>query len=207
MKQDIPPENFTAHDRRDKCVVRCGLLAMGLLLGGYFLAVAMGWLPATFTPRRHEVQTATDGIANPSLKTLPQAVNPEPYLGVAFQGTRFRFDFERQEAVVTRPDFQSEEGQPRALWMIPSVVSYQGRAYPVTALSATALLYADGVTSVTFPSTLRNFNGAHELIKPELETLILQRPNDGPLIFTPAEFIAYVNQHYPHVPLKEGETP
>ncbi|MDO4528110.1 MAG: hypothetical protein Q4C03_04945, partial [bacterium] len=82
---------------------------------------------------------------------------------------------------------------------------YKGQSYTVTTLSATALLYADGITSVTFPPTLRNFNGAHELIKPELKTIILQRLHEAPLVLTPTEFISYIQTHYPQRPLIEGD--
>lgn len=205
MKQDIPPEHFTAHDQRDQKVIRYGLLAMGILFSGYLLAAFMGWLPRAITPGRQEVQTATEGLSNPYLKNLPQPIDPEPYLGVAYKGSRFRFDFAKQEAIVTRPDFQSENAHPRSIWIIPASVSYKGQSYTVTTLSATALLYADGITSVTFPPTLRNFNGAHELIKPELKTIILQRLHEAPLVLTPTEFISYIQTHYPQRPLIEGD--
>lgn len=209
MNQDLPPERFTAHDQRDQKVLRYGLLGMSVLFVGYLFAARMGWLPEALMPSHHHVQTATNGIDNQSLLLEPPNIDPEPYLGFAYQGTRFRFDFEKHEAVVMRPDFQSKGYDPREIWVIPSRVEYKHEFYPVTALSATAFLYANGVKTVCLPPTLKHFNGSHEYLEPELEKIILQPPTGAPFTLSPAEFKAYVSAHYPPPisPKVEGVSP
>lgn len=204
MNLNIPPERFSAHDKRDQRVLRYGLLTLCILIFCYFFAAAMGWLPPAFCPGGRLHQTAAEGVANPSIKGEPSPVDQIPYLGVPYAGTRFRFVPSEQAAIVIRPDFHSKGYERRSSWIIPSFVSYQGKNYTVTALSATAFLYAEGVSSVTLPSTLRYINGAHELMLPELETIIVQRSHDAPLILTPSEFSTYVNTAYPQTSSTEG---
>lgn len=203
---EIPPEHFTAHDRRNQKVIRYGLCSLIILLGIYIFAAFMGWLPTAFRPNRQRIEMLPSDIENTFLVSSPQGVNPEPYLGVAYQGTRFRFVPSERAAVVIRPDKLDLTYEGRTSWIIPERVMYQGESFTVTALSATAFLYAEGMKSVTLPSTLRYFNGAEEILLPELETIILQRSHDTPLILTKEAFIAYVQAYYPQ-PQPKGEAP
>ena len=198
MKMEIPPEYFTAHDRRDQKVIRYGLLTLIVLLGTYFFFAYMGWLPTAITPFYREITTATDGIENKALRPPEaQGVDRDPYLGIPFKGARFRIDFENGTAIVTRPDKYDPAYEGRTSWIIPETLIYEGQPYTVVALMANTLYEADGMLSVTLPATIRYFNGAQDFLPESIETIILQRTNGAPLTFTQATFSDYVEKHYP----------
>lgn len=197
MKDPLARERYTAHDRRNTLVVRIGLFSLLTVFFLYLLAAAMGWLPDRFVPGKRGTVHGVYGVESHVLRSNYTTVDPEPYLGKAIAGTRFRFIYAKRVALVTQPDLHALQYAPTSRWEIPDVLHLDGTVYTVTALEPTAFLYADGMNIISLPKTLKYLNNAHAYMRDELEFIELRRSDDEPLVLTKEAFVEQAEELFP----------
>ncbi len=205
MKDPLARERFTAHDQRNSLVVRIGLLTLISLFLLYLLATTMGWIPDRFIPGKRNTVQGVYGVESHVLRSNYTTVDPEPYLGKAIAGTRFRFIHSKCVALVTQPDLHALQYAPTTRWEIPDVLHLDGTVYTVTALEPTAFLYADGMNIISLPKTLKYLNNAHTYMRDELQFIELRRTDDEPLVLTKEAFIEQAEELFP-LPHEESTT-
>lgn len=173
----LPPlreSPYAAHERRDRLVRRLLLGGLGVVLVCYFFADAAELLPEAVS-----VRTRTLRRNRVEIPERYEEYDPDLVLGIAVGDTRFRLNYGKCRAVVTRPIHGVTE------WIIPSTFELQGRVFTVTALDAFALLNAQGVHTVSLPPTLRYTNEAETCPAETLRTLILRQADGSERRLTP----------------------
>lgn len=185
----LPPlhENpYAEHERRDRLMRRLLLGGLGALFMCYLIADAAELLPEAVSVRIH-----TRRRNHIEIPERYEEYDPDLVLGIAVGDTRFRLNYGKCHAIVTRPIHGVTE------WVIPSRFELQGRVFTVTALDAFALLNAQGVRTVSLPPTLRYTNEAENCPAETIRALTLRLadgtertlvpPFPSPLILEPKE--------------------
>lgn len=206
MKHSLPRENFTTRDRRNSLFVRSMLLALLAIALLYALAATMGWLPPHLMPGKRHAVDGIHGVPSNLLRTDVSTIDPEPYLGKAIAGTCFRFIHSKHVALVTRPDLYSPQRLTSSTWTIPDQLSIQGEIYTITALEPTAFLYADGMTTISLPKTIKYLNNAHAFMRDELKTIEIRQKDADPIVLTKEDFQQRAHEFFP-LPQEESTQP
>ena len=175
MKRPLTDDE--ARKRRDKIARWLFGVCAVVLLGGYVVADFAGVVPKEVSVRWRS------GLHFDSPEDASRYKNfdPDLVLGIAIGDTRYWINHPKRIAIVTRPCFWVTD------WTIPERVEHEGFTYTVAALHPAALLYAEGVTRVSLPSTLLYTNRAEEFVNPELQTLELRLPDGSTKTFPHAQ--------------------
>ncbi len=171
-----PPREdpYAAHERRDRIVRRLLLGGLGGLLAAYLGADAAEMLPEALS-----VRAASRRRRHVEISGRYEDYDPDLMLGIAVGDTRFRLNYAKCHAIVTRPVFGVTE------WVIPASFELQGRIFTVTALDPFALLNAQGVRTVSLPPTVRHTNQAERFPPDALERMILRQADGSERVLTP----------------------
>lgn len=159
--------------RRDRIALRLFLGGMFVVLGMYFTADALGWIPARYSFRAYR------GRGDGSISGRYETFDPDLTLGIAVGETRYRFNYVTGHAIVTRPLFGVRQ------WRIPETVVYEGERFTVTALDTFAFLHATTVTSAELPATLQYLNNSAQFADERLTSITLHRPDGTAAVYTP----------------------
>lgn len=173
----LPPlreSPYEARERLDRLVWRWWVGGLGMLLTCYLLADAAEALPEAISVRAH-----TRRRNHIEIPERYEEYDPDLVLGIAVGDTRFRLNYGKCHAIVTRPIHGVTE------WVIPSRFELQGRVFTVTALDAFALLNAQGVRTVSLPPTLRYTNEAENCPAETIRALTLRMADGTERTFEP----------------------
>lgn len=174
MSRDPRENPYAEHERRDRAFCRALLGGFGGLLVAYLCADAAGVLPAAVS-----VRAATQRRNRVEISDRYEEYDPDLVLGIAVGDTRFRLNYAKCRAIVTRPVFGVTE------WIIPSSFELQGRVFTVTALDPFAFLNAQGVHTISLPPTLRYTNQAERFSPETLRQVKLRRADGSETTLTP----------------------
>lgn len=166
-------------ERRDQLFRRCFLCLGGGLLVLYIVLDLCGCLPVAISVTQRSVERWRSLFGR--LPDRYETFDPDLCLGIAVGDTRYRFNYPKRIAIVTRPLFGVTD------WEIPEEVEYDGVRYDVCALDPFAFLNAVGVESIRVPASIRYTNGAEELPAETLRRVTLCLPEGGTREVAPGE--------------------
>lgn len=170
-------------ERRDKLFGRTLIFSGLALLVIYIVLDICGCLPEAISVTQRSIERFR--ALHARLPDRYETFDPDLCLGIAVGDTRYRFNYPKRIAIVTRPLFGVVN------WVIPETVTYDGDTYVVCALDPFAFLNAVGVETILVPPSIRYTNGAEELPAETIKAVILRLPDGNLCTYAPGEpFIA-----------------